>query len=365
MKTKNDYLSTSTENIISSLGSEFWNSIDREAFQKRVPIHGHFEITPQCNLDCKMCYVHLNKTQMNNKHELTLDQWKKIIDGGMVFASISGGECLTSPYFDELYLYLNSKGVIIFILTNGVLLSNKIKLFKQYPPALIQVSMYGYDEDSYEKVTGKRKFTVVSNAVKEAKANGLNISIAVTTSKYLKSVYKIVRKYYQMEIGVAVSKWLIPPYSSTGRQLDEFCLSPEEQVNISGEILLATDEAAPVPFTGVLPPPNTKGKQLCRGLKCTAGRNSFSINWQGKMLLCVSLNEVTGEPLQEDFMTAWQKTVNAADEFLIPVECTNCSYKSVCRSCPAHHMLKGEDGHCNPDICEEGVLLVKRGIKTI
>lgn len=32
-----------------------------KARDKGIPISGSFELTPLCNLDCKMCYVHLNK----------------------------------------------------------------------------------------------------------------------------------------------------------------------------------------------------------------------------------------------------------------------------------------------------------------
>ena len=31
--------------------------------QKGIPLHGTFELTPLCNLNCKMCYVHLSNSQ--------------------------------------------------------------------------------------------------------------------------------------------------------------------------------------------------------------------------------------------------------------------------------------------------------------
>jgi len=37
-----------------------------------------------------------------------------------------------SPHFDELYSYLKSKGIMVTVLTNGVLLDRKIELFKKY-----------------------------------------------------------------------------------------------------------------------------------------------------------------------------------------------------------------------------------------
>ena len=32
-----------------------------KAREKNLPISGSFELTPLCNLDCKMCYVHLQQ----------------------------------------------------------------------------------------------------------------------------------------------------------------------------------------------------------------------------------------------------------------------------------------------------------------
>ena len=35
-----------------------------KARDKGIPLSGTFELTPLCNLDCKMCYVHLNQAQI-------------------------------------------------------------------------------------------------------------------------------------------------------------------------------------------------------------------------------------------------------------------------------------------------------------
>ena len=202
--------------------NEFWNTLRKKASEKRVPIHGHFELTPRCNFNCKMCYVHLSGDQLTTS-ELSFEQWVEIIDGaienGMIFASITGGECLLVPYFDELYLYLKSRGVLIFVLTNGFLLDRKAELFAKHPPAHIQVSVYGWDETTYRNVTERTAYTKVIENIKMIHDLGISISVAVTASKYLPSVYRIVKMFYDMDIGVTVSKWLIPPYDSTGRKL--------------------------------------------------------------------------------------------------------------------------------------------------
>ena len=37
----------------------FYKQVWEEAFAKGIPISGTFELTPRCNISCKMCYVHL------------------------------------------------------------------------------------------------------------------------------------------------------------------------------------------------------------------------------------------------------------------------------------------------------------------
>ena len=165
---------------------------------------------------------------MKGVKELSFDEWKKIIDQaldeGMIFASLSGGECLTSPYFNEIYTYLHSRGVLITVLTNGYFLDKKMPLFKIYPPAYIQVSIYGNSDNQYEFVTGKRCYNKVKSNIDYAIGSGLPVGIAITTSKYLKNISDIIRLYKTRNISVAVSQWLMPPYSSTGRVLKDFNL---------------------------------------------------------------------------------------------------------------------------------------------
>ena len=152
---------------------DFSDYLEDKARVTATPINGQFELTPLCNLNCKMCYVHLQPEQLSQK-PLGVDQWKSLIDeaweAGMFQVTLTGGECLTYPGFEELYLYLHSKGCQITVLTNGVLLDEKrISFFKEHPPAVIQVTLYGSDDDTYERVTGQRQAKAVIEHVKMAK----------------------------------------------------------------------------------------------------------------------------------------------------------------------------------------------------
>ena len=159
--------------------------LQNKAWETGTPFHGHFELTPLCNLDCKMCYVHLRNDQMMGKQLLSPETWIDLIrqscDAGMVNATLSGGECFTYPWFDEVFLFLKSKGIITTILTNGVLLDQqRIDFFKIHMPHQIQISLYGSTEDAYERVTGRRLFSTVFSNIKMAMDAKLPIKIAIT-----------------------------------------------------------------------------------------------------------------------------------------------------------------------------------------
>jgi MoaA/NifB/PqqE/SkfB family radical SAM enzyme len=84
------------------------------------------EPTINCNLGCKMC----NRTQLNGKSgNMSFDDFKKIIDKmpNLVDVKFCGlGETLFNPDILKMFEYLTSKGIIFGLVTNGILLTNKI-----------------------------------------------------------------------------------------------------------------------------------------------------------------------------------------------------------------------------------------------
>ena len=170
--------------------SQLYNEyLDGESRQAGVPRMGVFELTPLCNLDCKMCYVHLQKDQLRGASLLTGEQWiglmQEAIDAGMLSAQLSGGEAMMHPDFDEIYLFLYERGIRITVMTNGILLTDKrIAFFQKYRPAAIQITLYGGSDDAYERVTGHRMYERVTGNIVKAKEIGCRLTITATPSHY-------------------------------------------------------------------------------------------------------------------------------------------------------------------------------------
>ena len=96
-----------------------------------IPVSGIFELTPRCNLKCKMCYVRLTKEQMAPLgKELTADQWielgRQCKDAGMAFLLITGGEPTIRKDFCEIYSALSQMGLSIVINTNATNFSDEL-----------------------------------------------------------------------------------------------------------------------------------------------------------------------------------------------------------------------------------------------
>ena len=319
-----------------------------------VPIRGVFELTPLCNLDCKMCYVHLQKQQMSGCSLLSAQQWKAYIkdayDAGMRFASLTGGECLTYPGFDEVYLYMHELGIDTHVLTNGLLLNEqRIAFFKQHPSSLIQVTLYGSDDDAYEKVTGVRCFQQVYQNIMKAKEAGLPIQIAVTPNAFgYEDLPKLLQLAEKTGIVYRINSILNHPRENTGRDLHD--LTDDQYVEILRlQAQLKSRQPVPVDPAEIQDVPHSGKAEV--GIKCGAGRSNFAISWQGHMVPCISLSDLYPSRPIGEFMEDWHAINSWANSLPVPEECDACAYQAKCIQCIAIHYNSENPGHCNPGVC--------------
>ncbi len=346
--------------------------MDFRARDKAVPIKGVFELTPHCNLDCKMCYVHLNPEQMNGCKTLSADEWERLmsqaVESGMMFATLTGGECLVHPDFERVYLYLHNKSVRVGVLTNGVLLDEeKIEFLKKNPPVNLQITLYGANEDMYEKVTGKREFTRVTENIRRAIEAKLPLKITLTPNPYLtiEENKELIRFASSFGVQFQVNSGLINPRKQTERNSSFSDLDIEDYVEFFKLEKSLKGELPPTECTTDLPESGGKTDTVPKGIRCGGARSSFNITWDGKMVPCNRLTHISAEPLKEGFTASWNKIHGQVMEILLPVECENCAYRYASKGCAAGHS-DAEPGHASPEQCKWCRAMVKNGFaKTV
>ncbi|MGN0753890.1 MAG: radical SAM protein [Aristaeellaceae bacterium] len=346
------------------------NFIGRKARFQGVPVFGSFELSPLCNLDCKMCYVHLTKQQTRDISPLlNVEQWKSIMtqaaDAGLYSADLTGGECLLYPGFREIYLHLLSLGVRVSVLTNGRLLTDEmVAFFVKYPPELIQVTLYGSNEDAYERVTGHRAFGEVMAGIERLKVAKLKYKIAITFCKESEGD--------EMPL-LSLVRNMNVPYTFEGAWLDartecERCLDHF----VPGISRMAELKKSEMKYRAASLKSNRENYRECiydypsqkklGGLPCGGGHSSFQINWRGEMNPCPSIADVRINVLEYGFSDAWKKLQNKMIEWSAPVECKSCRYEHVCNSCPGEKTRGKFQESLNTLVCRRLEKYIDEGI---
>ncbi|MBR5547917.1 MAG: radical SAM protein [Clostridia bacterium] len=324
-----------------------------------IPVKGSFELTPLCNLDCKMCYVHLQPNQLGESERLlTVEEWKCIIqqaiDAGMIYASLTGGECLTYPGFKDIYLYLYSRGIQPDVLTNGRLLTDEmVSFFSKYPPAGIQVTLYGSNEDTYEAVTGHRVFQQVIDNIKRVKDAGLSLLLTVSPSRYMKNdVRALLDLVHSFDVPYAVGDTTLQAREETGRDIQDYAIDLETSRKIrfveweySTTKKKSSQDRIPIEYT-------PKNRCKLNGLPCGGAHSSFHVNWRGQLCPCIGYApSVHCDILDAGFSVALQQLRQCMLQFAPPSECQNCSLKEVCVTCPAEKTNSVLNGQLNRLVC--------------
>jgi len=355
----------------------FYKYIRVKAAEKGVPLSGSFELTPQCTLDCKMCYVHLNKDKIKHA-ELTTEQWLSLIDqacnAGMLYATLTGGECLMFSGFKTIYEYLQSKGVLVTIFTNATLLDeNMVAWLSDRKPHTIQISVYGSSPVAYESVTGNGDaFYRVDEAINLLNKVGIPYKLAITASKYMINDFDALYRYCKGKNSASLNlcTFPFPARNETDRDYNDYAPSIADQAElfktrqrIDGKKSIEVYNEDKFDYGQFYP--EIKLEHESKGISCDAGRIRFSISWDGKMHACTSFYFAEAFPLEVGFDQSWQYIRRRSREYVMPVECETCDYKRACIKCPAAHWHHVGEGHCSPLICQEGKRMVSEGLRKL
>lgn len=321
----------------------------RKAAAMGKPLSGTFELTPVCNMDCKMCYVRLSPQSQEAIGPLAdakrwLELAREARDAGMLYLLLTGGEPFLHPQIRDIMENLHKMGLLITINSNGTLINAEtVKWLKKCPPVRINISLYGASDETYARLCGNAKgFTQTSHAIRLLQEAGISVKLNCSLTPYnAKDLPKMVDFAKQNNLILQVATYMFPPVrrdsSMTGKNQR---FSPEDAayymayadyLTLGKERFLAQGAELPVP-TNSEDPCGNKGE----GIRCRAGKCSFWITWQGNIIPC-GMFPSDGSPnvFQMPFQSAWEKTKEATDEIRLPAQCADCSAKESCRACGA------------------------------
>jgi MoaA/NifB/PqqE/SkfB family radical SAM enzyme len=334
---------------------------DRAA-RERLPVSGAFDLTYRCNFHCRHCYAgHLTGRSSSQAGELSAAQIEDLLcqaaDAGCLTLVLSGGEPLLRDDFLDIYLAAKRLGMIVTVFTNGSLIGERhLRVFEEYPPHEIEVSVYGTTDATYERVTGitgsfTRVRRVVDQLLERGVAVGLKTMILRDNEGEVASIDALAR-----DLGVPFRlDPLVTPRLDGDLDPLEQRVDPERAVEIEMQVD-AYKRSMAKSYREWLAEPVDETVPANRLYLCGAGQASFHVDPQGVMHPCI-LSPIGYDALAMRFAGAWQAVTRAVDAATwddVSI-CAGCADILLCGYCPGLFALeKGSPSQPPRYVCRLG-----------
>ena len=321
-----------------------------KASRTKTPISGTFELSPLCNMDCKMCYIKMSKEKQESIARLrTKEEWIELAQNakekGMLFLLLTGGEPFLVKDFKELYIELHKMGFCISINSNGTMIDEDvIEWLKHYPPMRINMTLYGASNETYERLCNNPKgFTQVTKAISLLKENNIQVKLNCSVTPYNKDDLKQMMDFAQEhDLVIQATSYMFPPLRKDETKIGQNDRFNAEDAAIYGAYISAYSKGfdrfkvyIESVQLALYDADDDCGVVEVDHMRCRAGITSFWMTWEGKMLPCGMIPNGGLDPWEVGFDEAWENAKNIVSEITLPVKCAGCGKKDECRACAA------------------------------
>lgn len=358
-----------------------WDELNKkiisEAKARKQFAAASFELTPRCNLQCKMCYVRSANDKEIMAKELTTAQWIRLAeearDEGLLFLTLTGGEVLLREDFKVLYETLMKMGYKINIFTNGTLITPEIvNWLAAFPPVSVSITLYGASRETYKTVTGYAEaYDRVVRAIDILIGKGISTEIKTTVIQQNKHDFDYLHDFVlARNTSIGVVNYIAPAREGCNANSNSYenRLSPEEllryEIHMTDRNQQAVNERRGKQkntkiddvMAGYAPEEPIGEKRLqdiSFPFRCAAGSCSGWITWQGSLTPCGIMDKPQTFPLITGFKKAWEELKEKCAQIPLAAECQSCQYQRFCDRCPAR--LYRETGRYDtpaPYLCE-------------
>jgi radical SAM protein with 4Fe4S-binding SPASM domain len=325
--------------------------------KKRSAVSFDIETTARCNLNCRHCYINVPAGDgAAKKREMSVAEIDRIGGEaaalGAVWCLITGGEPLLRKDFSRIYLALKRRGLLLSVYTNATLVGpDEVRLFKDYPPRDVEVTVYGVTEETYERVTRvPGSFAAFRRGLDLLLTNGVSVRLKAMALRSNLHEFPAIADFCR-----AATKdfFRFDPFlhyrfdRDPGRnaEIEAERLTPAEVAGLEradAERFRALEKnCSRLIVPGFL---TSDDRHLFR---CDAGQNYFVVGPEGLFRPCDSLYhpdflfDLKKGSLAEawtDFVPAVLARESGRKEYL--EKCAKCPIINLCLWCPAHAYLE-------------------------
>lgn len=307
----------------------------------KTPISIRWDITYQCNFECRHCY---SSCSAIGENILTTEEAKKFLDifeqNKVQFVQILGGEPMVRKDIYELVEYALKKKYIFSLNSNGYLLDQAaVKRLAELGLKYIQISLHGFEEEHEYLTTRSGSFKKAVEAINLLIKSGVSVSVSCTVFDInAKSIISFLN--YLVKNGVKNIQLLTPLEEGRAR-VDKIQLSNKYLVTLKKELIDFKNNNQDINFDlpgfdidlidGLVNEyKNDASYEFMFG--CSGGVSSLRVNPEGKACICVGdAGNPIGDLLQES-MEQIMKKMHAWRLANIPKMCKGCpDYLKECQ----------------------------------
>jgi radical SAM protein with 4Fe4S-binding SPASM domain len=322
--------------------NNFWQRLHSSSKKKSFPLRVMFELTYQCNFNCKHCYI---PKSYRERGELKTKEVFSILDelrnNGCFYLGFTGGEPFIRKDIMQILWYAKKKGFEIIIYTNGSLIDeSRADELAALRPNKVDITIPGMSNTSFERISGVAgSRNKVFNAIDRLYKRKVNLGFKTCVLKENRSEIKNIQDF-AASLGALhrLDDMLSPrlngsvePYRHRVRLSS---LNSIKQLDVDKCKLTKTTKLI-------------KTTDITNIFKCGVGISQAAITPKGELKLCLMIDsprfrifkETSGQGV--DFKRAWGQLKEFVS-FIKPDEnynCAKCELQSYCKWCPAKSWL--------------------------
>jgi radical SAM protein with 4Fe4S-binding SPASM domain len=318
--------------IPSTTYTAFSKKLHETAATTRLPVAGSIELTFRCNFNC----IHCLCVEEGSGPELSNGRWHTIIDdiarAGCLWLLITGGEPLIRKDFADIYLYAKRKGLIITVFTNGSLLTeDAVAIFHEYPPFVVEISLYGITPETYGIMTGKTEnYYKVMSGIDHLRKSGVPLQLkSMIMRENIHELPSIKQFAEQLGLAYRFDPVLNPTFSGSNSPVMHM-LTPDEIATLDVQYPerlkewcnFHTQHSGPVDGDMLYP--------------CNAGKWSFHIDPTGRMSVCLLARQQQYELSRGSFIDGFYQFIPSvlSQKTTRVTKCCGCHLRNMCGQCP-------------------------------
>lgn len=299
------------------------------AYNNNVPLIATIEIISGCNFHCVHCYIENESCQQMLSFGQIEQFGNQIIEKGCLYVSLTGGEVMLHPDFIRIYSFFAMRGVCVSVLSNGSLINDEvITLFKRFPPKSVEITMYGYTDEVYKRVTGNSSCENVKRVISRLKNSGINVLVKMFVTKENRCDLSLVAQFAKgLSLPFKCDAIIIADRFS-GKKNHE--LPENEILDLFGRFSFAEERRKHEEWYTRMHP------ELDDAFLCGAGRVSCWLKSNYHLRMCNFLDNSDVDLNCNSFDEAWgwYKTITHR-KLPETSKCRMCENRVFCSYCPA------------------------------